>query len=309
VAGAARLGLCFLCFLTYGKAATQVQDNHLLSLLPDPSGLRGWAVDGDHQLFEGEDLFIYIDGGAEIYLEYGFARVIVQDYRNDAGSRLSLEIFEMQSPESAYGMFTFKRRPRGEPLALGDDGQLADYYLNFRRGRFLATITSLDQVEAAREGLLAIARAVDSHIQDTSARPSLVDVLPEEDLLGQSIKFFRGPIGVSNSEPLLAEVAAGMENGVRGDYGSGSTILVFSYGREDLAQKKWAGASFSDKRKWEDFTVRGPAASARDGKGRSVFALLEGRHILFVMAKTDLPRARAQLDRVAGKLRALPPER
>jgi hypothetical protein len=171
------LCLCSFSLPSWGQGETQVDDKPLLGLLPDPSELGGWTTDGDHQFFEGEDLFIYIDGGAEIYLEYGFARVMVQDYRNGDGSRLSLEIFEMQSPDSAYGMYTFKRSPRGEPLVLGDEGHLADYYLNLCKGRYLVTITSLDQVETAREGLLAIARAVDKRIEETAAKPDLIGVL------------------------------------------------------------------------------------------------------------------------------------
>ena len=76
-----------------GQASTRLNQSPLSTLLPEGPELRCWTKDGDHQSFEGEDLFIYIDGGAEIYFEYGFRRVIVQDYRNDAGSRLSLEIF------------------------------------------------------------------------------------------------------------------------------------------------------------------------------------------------------------------------
>ncbi len=282
-----------------------------MGLLPGPSGLGGWTNDGDHQLFKGEDLYIYIDGGAEIYLEYGFARVIVQDYRNGDGSRLSLEIFEMQSPDSAYGMFTFKRSPHGEPLDLGDDAQLADYYLNLRKGRYLVTITSLDQVESAREALLAIARALDKRIEETAAKPDLVGVLPEECLLEPSIKYFRGPLGVSNSEPLLSGVAAGLENGARGDYRSGRTICVFSYPNGSFSQKKWAAAKsvFSNEQRFTGFSLDGPVITAQDDKGRSFFAQREARYIVFVIGRMSLPEAEAELDRVAEKLRALPQTR
>ena len=50
--------------------------------LPADNAAAGWAKDGAPQEFEGEDLYTYIDGGAEIYQEYGFRRVIVQDYED-----------------------------------------------------------------------------------------------------------------------------------------------------------------------------------------------------------------------------------
>ncbi|MCK7579399.1 MAG: hypothetical protein MZV65_29205 [Chromatiales bacterium] len=50
----------------------------------------GWRPDGDIQRYAGEDLFVYIDGGAEIYHEYGFRRVVARDYRNAAGKSVTL---------------------------------------------------------------------------------------------------------------------------------------------------------------------------------------------------------------------------
>lgn len=290
---------------------TPAKGNPLLDLLPDPAGHGGWSKDGDHLSFDGEDLFIYIDGGAEIYLEYGFARLLVQDYKNEAGIRLSLEIFEMQSPESAYGMFTFKRSPHGQPLGMGDEGQLADYYLNLCKGRYLVTITGLDQAETAREGLLAIARGVDRQIKETASLPDLMGVLAEEDLLTPSLKFFRGPLGVFNTEPLLAGIAAGMKDGARSDYGSGRTVCVFRYPTRAFSQKKWAEAKtlFSDEKKFSDLSVSGPVMSTQDEKERSIFAQVEGNSIIFVIGRIGLPEARAQLDRVAAKLRTLPQKR
>jgi hypothetical protein len=278
-----------------------------LRFLPVSSELEGWTHDGESQIFEGDDLFIYIDGGAEIYREYGFGRVLVQDYKNDAGLRLSLEIFEMKSPAGAYGMFTFKKSPRGEPLEMGDEGQLADYYLNFWQGRFLVTITGLDQDETAGKGLLAIARGVDKRIEETAARPDLMGVLPEEGLLAPSLKFFRGPLGVSNSFPLLAGVAGGIEDGARGDYGSGQTVCVFRYPNRALSEQKWAGARalFSDKRNFSDFAESGPDFRAWDEKDRSFLARLEGSAIIFVSGSIPVSGAGALVDRIAAKLRSL----
>jgi Family of unknown function (DUF6599) len=283
----------------------------ILDLLPDPSALGNWTKDGDYQLFEADDLFTYIDGGAEIYLEYGFVRIIVQEYRNDAGMRLSLEIFEMKSPAGAYGMFTFKRSPRGEPVGLGDEGQLADYYLNLYKGRYLVTITGLDPAAPVRQGLLAMASGVDRRIKESAPRPVLMDVLAEEDLLEPSLKFFRGPLGVFNSEPLLAGIAMGLESGARGDYGFGWSFFVLSYPSRGFSRKRWAEATayFSDKQKFSDLSSSGPVLSVREAKGRFVFAQVEGNSIVFAIGSTGVAEARSRLDRVAAKLRSLPQRR
>jgi hypothetical protein len=103
--------------------------------VPPPSELGDWTVKDGSQAFERDDLFLYINGGAEIYHEYGFVRVLIQDYWRGEDS-ISLEIFEMADPAAAFGMFTFKRGPNGETVSVGTDASLEGYYLNFWKGRF-----------------------------------------------------------------------------------------------------------------------------------------------------------------------------
>jgi hypothetical protein len=47
----------------------------------------------------------------------------------------------------------------------------------------------------------------------------------------------------------------------------------------------------------------------RDGKGRSIFGRIEGNSIIFIIGRTGLPEAEAQLDRAAARLRSLPQKR
>jgi hypothetical protein len=98
----------------------------LRTVLPADGSVPGWTRDGEPQEFVGEDLYTYIDGGAEIYQEYGFRRVVVQDYESRAGKSVSLEIFEMADPAAAYGIFTFKRSGRGKVVPLGSRAELED---------------------------------------------------------------------------------------------------------------------------------------------------------------------------------------
>ena len=72
-------------------------------------------------------MYEYINGGAEIYHEYGFRQVLMQDFKSRSGKAVSLEIFEMEDAESAYGIYTFKTSLEDERLILGSDAQLSDY--------------------------------------------------------------------------------------------------------------------------------------------------------------------------------------
>src|SRR5512143_1699872 len=70
-------------------------------------GIEGWKRAGDPERFRKETLYGYIDGGAELVLQYGFRELAVSKYRpaDDPGSakEIVLEIYRMISGESAFG--------------------------------------------------------------------------------------------------------------------------------------------------------------------------------------------------------------
>jgi hypothetical protein len=58
--------------------------------------------------FDGKSLYGYMDGGAELYREYGFIDLTVQEMRvND--QQLLVELFRMSDPLAAFGVFSVSR--------------------------------------------------------------------------------------------------------------------------------------------------------------------------------------------------------
>ncbi|MDP8289124.1 MAG: hypothetical protein RAP03_20830, partial [Candidatus Electryonea clarkiae] len=73
-------------------------------LIPPDNFADGWARSGATKRFLQNDLYGYINGGAEIFLELGFGELLVQHYSKDQ-QELSLEIYRMDSAESALGIY------------------------------------------------------------------------------------------------------------------------------------------------------------------------------------------------------------
>ncbi len=208
----------------------RADQDSLRTLLPAGGDAKGWVSAGDPQEFVGEDLYTYIDGGAEIYQEYGFRRVVIQDYKNAPGKSVSLEIFEMETPEAAFGIFTFKRSGKGKSVPLGSAGEVEDYYLNFWKGRFLVTLTGFDDTGETIEGLLAVARSVDAKIKETAEPPGLLAALPGEGLRPGSVKYLKGLLGLNNVYPFYTARGLSFVSAVKGDYENDATLLVLDYG-------------------------------------------------------------------------------
>jgi hypothetical protein len=221
-------------------AATELLgEGPLRGYLPGDNAAPGWTKDGEAQEFEGDDLYTYIDGGAEIYQEYGFRRVILQDYKNAGGISVSLEIFEMETPAAAFGMFTFKRSGDGKTPAMGAGSELEAYYMNFWKGCFLVTLTGFDEAPETIDGLMAVGGVVNSKISGAGDMPRLVAALPEKGLKPGSVKYLKGMLGLNNIYPFYTARGLSFKEAARGVYENGATLLILDYGSADARARAW----------------------------------------------------------------------
>ena len=264
---------------------TSLQDD-LYKYIPGTDETGEWQEDGLPQEYKGEDLYSHINGGAEIYHEYGFKHVIVQDYTKKSGKSIALEIFEMQSSEGAFGIYTFKTSTEGKELALGDKAQLADYYLNFWKGDFVVTLTGFEEDEETVKGLQKIARAVDKKIKSRGREPAIVFLLPEKDLIEQSIKYFKGNLGLYNIYPFFTQDVFRLKEGIKGDYKARYSVFIISYKDCEEYQKRFNDVkkSFKESPRYKNFkSADEKLFQVEDTKGRLVFVSHLKKHFLIAI--------------------------
>ena len=245
----------------------------LAKYLPGRADLQGWAPKDKPQLYKGDDLFLYIDGGAEIFHEYGFRQVITQDYANPAGKTVTLDIFEMAGPEGAYGMYTFKIGTKGRSLPVGQDASLEDYYLNFWKGRCLVTITGLDGGSENLSGVERIGRAVDAKIGLEGPRPALPGILPKTWTGAGRTVYIRGILGLQNIFTFFPRDVFLFEDGVASDQGL-LKVFVLRYGGPDEGRKRFAAVkdAFRKASAYRNFQdLPGGIFEVADAKGNSIF--------------------------------------
>ncbi|MDM8521853.1 hypothetical protein QUF80_00630 [Desulfococcaceae bacterium HSG8] len=133
--------------------------------LPGSADLKNWELQGSPQKARGEDLFVLINGGAEIYLRYGFEQAVFATYKSTSGKRIHLEIFEMKAPAGASEVYARKKGDEKKETGLGDDALLADYYLIFRKDQFYVVLTGDDSEKETRDGLTEVAKYVEKRIE------------------------------------------------------------------------------------------------------------------------------------------------
>jgi hypothetical protein len=191
-----------------------------------------WNAAGEAEIYVGDDLFIYINGGAEIYHEYGFAQVAVQRYRR-GDDVVAVEIYTMEG--DAFGIYSFARSSTGHAVNLGDGGTAADYFMHFWSGPDLAVITAENEFEGLGEAVSEIGTVVAGCLQSGGVEPSLLDQLPNEGRVTGSEVHFSGRLAFMNVAMPAALLFAGFEEGAAARYEPGEDIVVLRWKNEAAA--------------------------------------------------------------------------
>ncbi len=154
----------------------------------------GWEKSEGLREFPGSRLFDYIDGGAELFLEFGFKRLSLQRYKKGE-DELLLEIYEMESPEAALGIYLMKCG--GETPIKGVDARNSGEPAQFTilKGRSFIHINNSSGREKLLPVMVELTRRALIGIPDERAA-NLVGRLPGQGLKPGSACLFRGPVGL-----------------------------------------------------------------------------------------------------------------
>jgi hypothetical protein len=299
--------LLLAALLTQSVGRPQQQPG-ILKLLPSEKDLSEWKPLFEPQTAEGQDLYLLINGGAEIYREYGFKRAVLQSYENPKGRFLNLEIYEMESPESAYGIYTFKTGRKGKRPAVGNDALLEDYFLNFWKGSYVVTLIGFGSDDETSQGLLDLAKVIDSKLPGGGKRPALVACLAEEDRKPDKITYMLGNLALFNRYEFDKENIFGLREGVMGEY-DGHEIFVFRYSDESESLRWFVHAAdtLQSNPKLKSKKKEKNVFSATDNKGLHIRIEPHRNDIIGVLAADPvdaaaiLEKQKARLERLSNK--------
>ena len=75
-----------------GVESMENTGSDLMALLPDM--VEGWNITEEDHIYDRENLYAYINGGAELYLSYGFKQVVNRMYSVPDQPDILLDIFD-----------------------------------------------------------------------------------------------------------------------------------------------------------------------------------------------------------------------
>lgn len=197
----------------------------------------GWTQQGKARLYEGENLYEYIDGNSEGYLIYGFVKMNGVSCTR-GGDTLIFDVSEFPDAESAYGMLSANRdlqRP-SDPIGMG--GQLGPRKVFFAKGKYYIEIAAepeKDHTATLREW----ARLMDAKTPGETKIPGIVSWFPTE--------------GVTSPARLVPQSVLGiriLKRGYVAQYGKAKAVVITETSvQEASATMDKLRARFGDTRK------------------------------------------------------------
>jgi hypothetical protein len=137
------------------------------SLLPPDGTPAGWQRKGEANLFIGAELYRHIDGGAELYNQFGFDRLAVQDYVMGT-HEVRVEIYKMNDATGAGAVFTAITNGMATQTLYGTACVLDAYQVLFHRLAFCVSVTTYETNSETMAAMAALAAKIDSALINLS---------------------------------------------------------------------------------------------------------------------------------------------
>jgi len=135
-----------------------------VNLLPESGAVAGWEKSSQTRIFEAKDLWQYIDGDAEQYVQAGVVSTCTSDYKYQGRLEAVVDVYTMGNPTGARTILDKGKTTDAASVKVGDDGIQFAQSLTFRKNNYLVRIVTYQSSPDAGQALLALALGVEKNL-------------------------------------------------------------------------------------------------------------------------------------------------
>ncbi len=229
------------------------------TLLPEDGETTNWIRSRQPSLYNPQniyrDRYVPLKIYPEMYHKYGFQRQAETEYQSRKfGSTplILLEIFDMGTPENAYGIYSLNSYPLPQYEWVGCKAIISGKYLWFWKGKYFIQMEGYEIAPGIREGMVELAKVVAKKIQDPPQKIQMLEILPQ--YIAGSDRLFTSNWVLEQVNKTLPNVLPMMGDGsvgvlARTKYGLKNTrnsYIVFVLRYETNADAKSAYLAYQD---------------------------------------------------------------
>lgn len=131
---------------------------------PASGTVAGWQKTGATRVFEAKDLWQYIDGDAEHFIQAGVLSTSTADYTYNGTLEAVVDVHTMGAPDGARKILATGRSRDAQTIPLGDEGVQFAQSVSFRKGNHVVRIVAYETTPETPQALMALAHGVEGKL-------------------------------------------------------------------------------------------------------------------------------------------------
>jgi hypothetical protein len=135
------------------------------ALFPESNEVPGWSKTGEPRAFDPGNLWEYINGDAEKYIQAGVEKTLTADYRYQDETDAVVDVYIMRAPEGARKVFEAESSLGSQAVELGDAGRLYRASLTFRQGSYFVRLVAYGESPEVEKALVQLGRAIERKLR------------------------------------------------------------------------------------------------------------------------------------------------
>jgi hypothetical protein len=131
---------------------------------PASGEVSGWQKTGETRVFESKDLWQYIDGDSERYIQAGVVSTTTSDYSYQSRLEAVVDVHTMGNATGAQKILETGQSKDAQPVQIGDAGIAYAQSIAFRKGPYLVRIVAYQSLPDGQQALVALAHGVEAKL-------------------------------------------------------------------------------------------------------------------------------------------------
>ncbi|MBS1801887.1 MAG: hypothetical protein JST28_00895 [Acidobacteria bacterium] len=131
---------------------------------PGSGAVAGWEKASETRTFEPKDLWQYIDGDSEQYIQAGVVSTSTSDYKYKGQLEAVVDVYTMSGPDGAQTILERGQTKDAKTIGVGDEALQYTQSVIFRKGAHLVRIVAYQANSESAQALVALAHGVEANL-------------------------------------------------------------------------------------------------------------------------------------------------
>jgi len=155
-----------------------------------------WSKRGEVLTFSEKNLYGRINGGAELFFEFGFIRLDVQEYVHDE-DRIIFEVYTMEDPIAALGIYLHKTLNETPMAGINSRNTANQYQINVCKGKYYIQVLCPSGKREYATLMAGLTNKITAQTPDIP-EPAIFSELPKTGLIQGSEGIIRGTLSLQS---------------------------------------------------------------------------------------------------------------